>query len=126
MKTNGILIRKFVLVLGIGSVVLLASGKDAKAYPTPLPPSLNLTIGDGHEFGVVQGNIPNGEGVRRNFVNHLIEMGLGTRDRAMGRSFVRSNNSFSPPPEAVFAGHVDGTGTTINLGSSLYTYLFAN
>ena len=126
MKTIGIVTRKFVLLLGISCAVILASAKDAKAYPKPLPPSINLTIGDEHELGVVEGNIPPGEGVRRNYVNHLIGMALGTHDEAFGRDFFRSNNSFSLLPQAVLDGHVNGTGTTINLGSGLYTYLFGN
>jgi hypothetical protein len=126
MKINGVLKGKVVLLFGIACAVMLASAKDAKAFSKPLPPSINLTIGDEHELGVVEGNIPPGEGVRRNFVNHLIGMALGTHDEAFGRDFFRSNKSFSPLPEAVLAGHVNGTGTTINLGSGLYTYLFAN
>jgi VPDSG-CTERM motif len=126
MKMNELITGKVLLLLGIGSAVMLASAKDAKAFPKPLPPTINLTIGDEHALGVVEGNIPPGEGVRRNFVNHLIEMALGSHDQAFGRDFSRSNNSFSLLPQAVLAGHVNGTGTTVNLGSGLYTYLFAN
>ena len=126
MKINGVLTAKVVLLWGIGCAVLLASAKDANAYPVSLPPSINLAIGDQHELGLVQGNIPNGNGVRRNYVNHLVGMALGTHDVAFGNDFFRSNNSFSPLPQAVLAGLVNGTGTTINLGSGLYTYLFAN
>ena len=126
MKKNGIITGKLVLLLGIGCAVMLASGSEAKANRIPLPPGINLTIGDGHELGVVEGNIPSGEGIRRNFVNHLMAMALATHDEAFGRDFLRSNNSFSSLPEAVLAGHVNGTGTTVNLGSGLYTYLFAN
>jgi len=126
MKTNGMLRGKLVLLLGIGCAVMLASASEAEAKRIAVPPSINLTIGDGHELGVVEGNVPPGEGVRRNFVNHLIAMALGANDQAFGRNFSRSNNSFSPLSEAVLAGHVNGTGTTVNLGSGLYTYLFAN
>ena len=126
MKINGVLTGKVIVLLGIGCAVLLASAKDARANRISLPPSINLTIGDQHELGVVQGNIPNGNGVRRNYVNHLIGMALGTHDVAFGNDFFRSNNSFSPLPQAVLAGLVNGTSTTINLGSGLYTYLFAN
>jgi hypothetical protein len=126
MKINGPLTGKFVLLLGIGCAVILASAKDAKAYPVSLPPSINLTIGDQHELGLVEGNIPNGNGVRRNYVNHLVGMAVSSHDQAFGQDFFRSNNSFSPLPQAVSAGHINGTGTTINLGSGLYTYLFAN
>ena len=73
------------MLLGIGCAVILASAKDAKAYPVSLPPSINLTIGDQHELGLVEGNVPNGNGVRRNYVNHLIGMALGTHDEAFGR-----------------------------------------
>lgn len=125
MKTNGVT-GKVVLLLGIGCAVILASARDAKAYPMSLPPSINLTIGDQHDLGLVDGNIPNGNGVRRNYVNHLIGMALGTHDQAFGNDFFRSNNSFSLLPQAVLDGHVNGTATTINLGSGLYTYLFAN
>jgi protein with PEP-CTERM/exosortase system signal len=125
MKKNGIITGKLVLLLGIGCAVMLASGKEAKANRIPLPASINLTIGDGRELGVVEGNIPPGEGVRRNFVNHLVAMASGTNNQAFGRDFARSNNAFNSLPEAVLAGHVNGTGTTVNLGSGLYTYLFA-
>jgi len=126
MKINGVLTGKVILLLGIGCAVLMASAKDANAYPVSLPPGISLTIGDQHELGLVQRNIPNGNGARRNYVNHLIGMALGTHDVAFGNGFFRSNNSFNPLPQAVLAGLVSGTSTTINLGSGLYTYLFAN
>jgi len=87
MKSNGVFTGKIILLLGIGCAVLLASAKDASAYPVSLPPSINLTIGDGHELGVVEGNVPPGEGVRRNFVNHLIAMALGRSSLLSIRSF---------------------------------------
>src|SRR5207237_478008 len=40
-------------------------------------------------------------------------------------TYFRSNHSFGQLPQAVLAGHVNGTSTTINLGTGLYTYLFA-
>jgi hypothetical protein len=52
-------------------------------------------------------------------------MALGTSDKADGQTYFRSNNTLSPLPQAVLGGLVDGTSTTINLGSGLYTYLFA-
>ena len=126
MKINGVLTGKVVLLLGIACAALLASATDANAVPKQLPPSVNLTIGDAHQLGVVEGNISPGEGVRRNFVNHLIGMAFGTHDKAFGRDLFRSSNSFGQLHEAVLAGHVNGVGATINLGSGLYTYLFAN
>ena len=123
---NGILTGKFVLLLGIGCAVMIASAKDANAFPKQLPPGVNLTIGDAHQLGIVEGNISPGEGVKRNFVNHLIGMALGTHDKAFGHDLFRSSNSFGQLHEAVLPGHINGVGTTINLGSGLYTYLFAN
>jgi len=85
-----------------------------------------LTIGDGHELGFVNYGIPSGDSDRLTYVNHLIGMGLGTSDKADGQSYFRSHNGFSPLPQAVLAGHVNGTSTTINLGAQgTYTYLFA-
>jgi VPDSG-CTERM exosortase interaction domain len=126
MKANENLTGKFVIMFGIGCAVMLASGSEVNANRIPLPPSINLAIGDQHELGLIEGNIPNGNGVTRNYVNHLVGMALSSHNEAFGRDFFRSNNSFSPLPQAVLAGHMNGTGTTINLGSGLYTYLFAN
>ena len=84
-----------------------------------------LTIGDGHELGFVNFGIPSGDSDRLTYVNHLVGMAVGTSDKADGQTYFRSNNAFSPLPQAVLGGLVDGTSTTINLGSGLYTYLFA-
>ena len=109
-------IRKIVLLVGIGCAVILGSATDAKA----------LTIGDSHQIGAVRGNVAPGEGLRRNLVNHLIDMALATHDKAFGRELFRSSNSFGQLQDAVLSGHVSGTAAIINLGSGLYTYLFAN
>ena len=69
--------------------------------------------------------IPSGDADRLIYVNHLIGMALGTSDKADGQTYFRSNHSFGQLPQAVLAGHVNGTSTTINLGTGLYTYLFA-
>jgi hypothetical protein len=83
-----------------------------------------LTIGDSHELGFVNFGIPSGDADRTNYVNHLIGMGLGTTDTALGQTFTRSNNAFGSLPTAVFA--LNGTSTTIDLGTqNLYSYLFA-
>jgi hypothetical protein len=94
---------------------LLAFSNNAKA----------LTIGDGNELGFVNFGIPSGDSDRLTYVNHLVGMTPGTSDKADGQTYFRSNNAFSPLPQAVLGGLVDGTSTTINLGTGLYTYLFA-
>src|SRR5437763_16258702 len=84
-----------------------------------------LTIGDGHELGFVNFGIPSGDSDRLTYVNHLIGMGLGTSDKADGQTYFRSNNAFSPLPQAVWAGHGNGTSTTTNLGAHrTYPYPF--
>ena len=95
----------------------------AGAFLAFSPSAHALTIGDAHELGFVNFGIPSGDQDRTNYVNHLIGMGLGTQDDALGQHFTRSNNAFSPLPTAVFA--LNGKTTTINLGTGLYTYLFA-
>jgi hypothetical protein len=58
MKTNGISTGKFVMLLGIGCSVMLAFSRNASATPHPLPPAINLTIGDAHELGFVDRSLP--------------------------------------------------------------------
>ncbi len=95
---------------------LLAFSNNAKA----------LTIGDAHELGFVNFGIPSGDADRLTYVNHLIGMALGSSDKADGQTYFRSNNSFAQLPQAVLAGHVNGTSTSINLGAGgTYSYLFA-
>jgi hypothetical protein len=77
-------------------------------------------------LGFVQFGIPSGDSDRLTYVNHLIGMALGGHDFADGQEYFRSNNSFASLPQAVLAGHVNGTSTKINLGTAgTYTYLFA-
>ena len=96
---------------------MLAFSHDAHA--------LALTIGDSHEFGSVLNGWSSGDSDRLNYVNHLVGMALGTSEQASGQKYFRSNNAFAPVTQAVLAGHVNGTGTSINLGSGgLYSYLF--
>ena len=104
---------------------MLVSSHNASATRCVTPPSINLAIGDAHELGFVNFGIPSGDSDRLTYVNHLVGMALGTSDKADGQTYFRSNNAFSPMPQAVLGGLVDGTSTTINLGSGLYTYLFA-
>jgi VPDSG-CTERM motif len=115
MKINIIPTTKFALLLTAVAAALIAFTPSARA----------LTIGDGHELGFVNFGIPSGDSDRLTYVNHLVGMALGTSDKADGQTYSRSNNSFSPLAPAVLGGLVDGTSTTINLGSGLYTYLFA-
>ena len=82
-----------------------------------------LLIGDDHELGFVNYGIPSGDADRTTYVNHLIGMSLGTTDTGDGQTYMRSNNSFGTLSTAVFA--LNGTGTSIDLGTGLYGYLLA-
>src|SRR6184192_1464027 len=116
MKINKSSTKKLALLCMALVGAMLAFSNSAKA----------LTIGDAHELGFVNFGIPSGDADRLIYVNHLVGMVLGTSDKADGQTYFRSNNAFSPLPQAVLAGHVNGTSTTINLGAQgTYTYLFA-
>jgi VPDSG-CTERM motif len=130
MKINGVLTGKVVLLLGIGCAVLLASAKDAKAYPVSLPPSINLAIGDQHELGQASPPTPEGDADITQYVNFMIGLSLGGSGRVIigphNILVTRSMNGFgSLPGPATLA--LRGTGTTINLGTQgTYNYLFAH
>jgi len=131
MRTNGILTGKFVLLLGIGCAVMLASGTDANADRIPLPPSINLAIGDQHELGQVQPATPEGDADITQYVNFMIGLSLGGSGNVVigphNILVTRSMNDFgSLPGPASLA--LRGTGTTVNLGltGGTYDYLFAH
>jgi|SRR5882757_3887299 len=130
MKTNGILKGKFVLLLGIGCAVLVASTRDANANRIPLPPSINLTIGDQHELGQAQPPTPEGDADITQYVNFMIGLSLGGSGHVIigphNILVTRSMNNFgSLPGPATLA--LRGTGTMINLGTQgTYSYLFAH
>jgi VPDSG-CTERM motif len=124
MKINNIVpLQKLAVLAAAFCTATLAFNHNASAYPHPLPPSISLAIGDAQELGFVEFGIPSGDADRTAYVNHLIGMALGSTDQALGQTFTRSNNAFAPLPTAVFA--LNGTSTTIDLGTGLYTYLFA-
>ena len=113
MKLKMIPTNKLAVLSAAFCAVMLAFSHNASA----------LAIGDAHELGFVNFGIPSGDDARTAYVNHLIGMALGSTDVALGQTFTRSNNDFGTLPTAVFA--LNGTGTTIDLGSGLYSYLFA-
>ena len=128
MKTNGILTGKFVLLLGIGCAVMVASGTDANANPIPLPPSINLAIGDQRELGQVHPAISEGDAAITQYVNFMIGLSFGGSGHAIGphvNLVTRSMNNFGALlGPATLA--LRSTGTTINLGTQGTYYLFAH
>jgi hypothetical protein len=127
MKINNIVpLKKLAVLAAAFCTATFAFNHNASATRFALPPSISLGIGDAHELGFVNFGIPSGDADRRTYVNHLIGMTINTTAKADGQTYFRSNHTFSPLPQAVLAGHVNGTGTSINLGAGgLYTYLFA-
>jgi len=126
MKLN-IPTNKFALLSAAFCSVMLAFSPNASATPHPLPPVINLTIGDAHELGFVDRSVPTTVTSATLFVNTMIGLALagsthvisGGRDNLV----TRSNSAFGPLPTAVFA--LTGHTTTIDLGTGLYSYLFA-
>ena len=112
MKYNNLKSLKFLLTLAVACASLVFASQ-ANA----------LLIHDSKELGFVNYGIPSGDADRTLYVNHLIGMSLGSKDTADGQDYTRSNNNFGSLATAVWA--LNGTGTSINLGTGLYGYLFA-
>ncbi len=117
MKLNILPTNKLAMLSAAFCAVMLAFSHNASA----------LSFGGTEDLGQVLFGIPSGDVDRTNYVNHLIDMVPGTSDSFSGQTFHRSlanpGPGFPNYPDAVFA--LNGTGTTINLGSGLYSYLFA-
>jgi hypothetical protein len=120
MRLNIIPTSKLALLFAAVCGVMLASSHNANAMIY----ASTLTIGDNQELGTVQFGIPSGDADRTAYVNHLIQMALGSTDTFLSQTFHRSLNNFGPLPTAIFDHN--GTGTTVDLGNGhLYSYLFA-
>ena len=129
MKMNGIFTGKFVLLLGIGCAVMLASGTDANADWIPFPPSINLTIGDEGELGQVHPAISQGDAAITQYVNFMLDLSFGGSGHVINgphdNLVTRSMNNFGALPSAA-ALALRGKGT-IDLGTQgTYHYLFAH
>ena len=130
MKKNGIVKGKFVLLLGIGCAVMLASANDAKANRIDMPPSINLSIGDQHELGQATPPVPEGDAAITQYVNFMISLSLGGSGQVVIQphtiQVTRSMNDFGPLPSLATLA-LRGKGTTVNLGAQgTYDYLFAH
>jgi hypothetical protein len=130
MKPNGILTWKFVLLLGIGCAVILASAEEAKAYRIALPPSNALTIGDSYELGQVHPAVSEGDAAIAQYVNSMIGLSLGGFGHVIAgphnNLVTRSMNDFGPLPGPANLA-LRGAGMMINLGiQGTYDYLFAH
>jgi hypothetical protein len=120
MKLKMIPSKKLAVLSAAFCAVMLAFSPNANA--------INLAFGDARDLGQVLFGIPSGDADRTAYVNHLIDMALGTTDVALSQTFHRSLANPGPRfpnyPEAVFSHN--GTGTSVDLGDgTLYSYLFA-
>jgi hypothetical protein len=130
MKLDTPPIQKLALIAAAFCAATLAFSQNASAYPVPMPPTFNLTIGDNHELGQVQPPTPEGDGDITQYVNFMIGLSLGGSGHVIigphNALVTRSMNDFgSLPGPATLA--LRGTGTTVNLGTQgTYAYLFAH
>jgi hypothetical protein len=117
MKINIIPRKNLPILSAAFCAVMLAFSHNASA----------LTIGDSQELGFVDRGLPAGDAARTLFVNTMIGLALnGSTHVIIGphdNLITRSNNDFGPLPTAVFA--LNGSTTTIDLGTGLYSYLYA-
>jgi VPDSG-CTERM motif len=117
MKVNLLSTKKLAMLFVAFCAVTLAFSHKANA----------LTIGDSQELGFVDPGLPASDANRTLFVNTMIGLALnGSTHVIIGphdNLVMRSNNDFGPLPTAVFAQN--GNTTTIDLGSGLYSYLYA-
>ena len=117
MKVKIIPTKKLAMLSAAFCAVMLAFSHNASA----------LTIGDLQELGFVDPGLPAGDANRTLFVNTMIGLALnGSTHVIIGphdNLITRSNNDFGTLPTAVFA--LNGNTTTIDLGTGLYSYLYA-
>jgi hypothetical protein len=119
MKLKMIPSKKLAVLSAAFCAVMLAFSHNASA----------LTIGDNQELGTVFFGEPSGDDNRTAYVNAMIGLSLGGSTHVIypGKGHdnlvTRSLHDFGPLPTAVFG--LNGTDTTIDLGTGLYSYLFA-
>ena len=98
-------------ILGLIAALLAAGSANA------------LVIHDDHDLGYIEYGIPSGDAERAAYVNYLIDMSLNSTATALGQNFTRSGNDFGPYADAVWA--LNGSSTSISLGTTNYLYLMA-
>lgn len=89
-----------------------------------------LTIGDAQTLGYDFYGIPSGDQERTNYLNDLVYMydtSLTTwSNNGQDYTIVNGAPAFGASlPSAVFGTNVNGNQTSINLGTGVYSYLFA-
>ncbi len=117
MKTKLILGRQLAMLSTAVCAVTLALSDDARAN--------SLSFSDIHVVGTASPGAPADPADVASYINFMIALPLGGSGSFSGETIARSNNVFGSLPQALSIGAVSGTGTTVNLGSSGFIYLFA-
>jgi hypothetical protein len=84
----------------------------------------SLTFTDTHVLGTVTPGAPSSDVDRASYINFMITLPSPGDGTFSGQDITRSSNPFASLPNAVVT-NVDGTSTTFDLGTGLYSYLFA-
>ena len=115
--------RKAPLLAACVWAVALAPSHEAQAV-------VGLTIGDTHELGTVEPDVPEGDHDITQYVNAMINLPLGGMTTVSigphDNTVTRSLHDFGPLPTSALLVHRD-TGTDINLGAlGMFEFLFAH
>jgi VPDSG-CTERM motif len=106
---------------------MLTFAQNASATPRPVPPDFALTFNDTHVLGTITPNNPSDPTNERSYVNFMISLALGGSGNVVVGPHVnhitRSTNVFANLPQAT--GGAQGTGTSVDLGTGVYSYLLA-
>jgi VPDSG-CTERM motif len=84
----------------------------------------SLTFTDIHVLGTVSPGAPADDADVATYVDFMISLPAPGAGTFSGQAITRSSNLFASLPNAVVT-NVDGTSTTFDLGTGLYSYLFA-
>jgi len=118
MKISKIPTNKLAMLFAAVCALMLAFTNNARADAT-------LGFSDTTVVGTVSPAAPADPTDVASYINNMISLPLGGSDTFAGQTITRSTNTFGSLPMASATGSMSGTGTTINLGLSTFTYLFA-
>jgi hypothetical protein len=117
MKLNTPPIQKRALIAAAFCAVMLAFSPNASAVV--------LDFDDAHTLSGVLSPAGTTDAQRTALVNHMIGMALIHGETFLGSIVFRSGNNFGPLPEPAVIGPSGTDPNNINIGSGLYSYLWA-
>jgi hypothetical protein len=133
MKINIVPLNKLALISAAVCAAMLAFSHNASANRIVAginsPSATALTFNDVHVVGTITPGSPADPSDVAPYINFMIGLTPGTsgtfHNPPHTQSITRSTNLFASLPNALVPGAVSGTGTTINLGAGVFSYLFA-